>query len=287
MLFIKIFKFKESIYIMYKNILIPNRDMVRAAANDFSQAIRKPGLWIEVGWLDVKQRYRRSMLGPFWITLSVAAFVLGLGIVYAGLFGQPLAEYLPYVGIGLIFWLLLSSLINDGCAAFISAEGAIKQVAVPLSVHVLRAVWRNIIISAHHAVIIVFLILVFGVPINWSAIFVIPALLNLAVFGVGLALVLGLLSARFRDVPLLITNFVMLAFFVTPIIWRAEALPPDRAFIAKINPFNYIIAIARDPLLGAPPPYWYWGVSIGCTIFTLFVAFLLFARFRARIPYWL
>lgn len=274
-------------YDLFTQIGNLNRNRFHLAVADVAQAIGRPALWMEIGWLDVKQRYRRSLLGPFWITLSVAAFVFGLGIVYGALFGQPLADYLPYVGIGLITWLLISALVNDGCAAFTSAEGAIKQVAVPLSVHVLRAVWRNLIISAHHAIIIVLLIVVYGVPIGWSGLLVVPALINLAVFGVALALGLGILTARFRDIPLMMSNIVMLAFFVTPIIWRAEALPPNRALIAQFNPFHYMISVLRDPLLGTPPPLWYWGVAISCTAFALAASFLIFARFRPRIAYWL
>ncbi len=260
---------------------------VGAAIADITRAFQRPGLWLEIGWLDVKQRYRRSTLGPFWITISVAAFVFGLGIIYGGLFGLPLADYLPYLGIGLIVWLLISALINDGCAAFTSAEGAIKQVPVPLSVYVLRSVWRNLIIFAHHVVIVVVLIVGLGVPVGWSGLLAVPGLLLLAVFGVAIALAFGLLSARFRDIPLIMTNIVQLAFFLTPIIWRADALPPERQLVAQVNPFHYMISIVRDPLLGAPPPPWYWLVAVTVTFSTLAAALFLFARYRARIAYWL
>lgn len=262
-------------------------DMVRAAATDLLKALRHPGLWMAIGWLDVKQRYRRSVLGPFWITLSVAAFVLGLGLVYGSLFGQPLSSYLPYVGIGLIGWMLIAALINDGCLAFTSADGAIKQVAIPLSVHVFRTVWRNLIISAHHGVVILFLIVAFGVPIGASTLLVIPALINLAIFGAALSFGFGILSARFRDIPLMITNLVTLMFFITPIIWRAEDLPPTRALVAYLNPFHYLLSTFRDPLLGSPPSLLYWAIALICTLVAVTGAFLLFARFRARIAYWL
>lgn len=261
--------------------------MARAAATDLLKALRHPGLWMAIGWLDVKQRYRRSVLGPFWITLSVAAFVLGLGLVYGSLFGQPLAEYLPYVGIGLIGWMLIAALINEGCMAFTSAEGAIKQVAIPLSVHVFRTVWRNLIISAHHGIVILLLIIVFGVPIGMSTLLVIPALVNLAIFGAALSFGFGILSARFRDIPLMITNLVTLVFFVTPIIWRADDLPPTRALVAYLNPLHYILSTFRDPLLGTTPPLLYWVFALSCTLLAILGAFFLFARFRARIAYWL
>jgi len=257
------------------------------ALHDVRSALDRPALWATIGWLDVKQRYRRSTLGPFWITLSVAIFVGGLGLVYAGLFGQPLAEYLPYLGTGIIVWMLIAALITDGCATFTAAEGAIKQVPVPLTVHVFRAVWRNLIIFAHHSVILVVLVMVFPVPIGWSALLAVPGIVIVSLFGVALALSLGVLSARFRDIPIVIANLVQLVFFTTPILWRAEALPPDRQLIASINPFHYLISIVRDPILGVPPPIWYWGVAIASTAIALAVAFAVFARYRARIAYWL
>jgi lipopolysaccharide transport system permease protein len=200
---------------------------------------------------------------------------------------DSLADYLPYLGTGLVVWMFIAAFLTEGCATFTAAEGAIKQVAVPLSTHAFRTVWRNLIIFAHHLVILMVLVIVFPVAIGWSALLAIPGLLIVCLFGFALTLALGVLSTRFRDIPIVIANLVQLVFFTTPILWRADALPLDRQFIVAVNPFHYLISIVRDPILGTPPPLWLWGMAIACTVVALGVAFGLFAMYRSRIAYWL
>ena len=133
-------------------------------------------LWFTIAWMDVRQRYRRSVIGPFWITLSVGIFVTGLGVVYGALFRQDLKTYLPYLAVGVVVWTLVSSLITEGCNTFISAEGAIKQLPVPISVHVFRMVWRNVIVFAHNVMIVIVLVLIFNIPVGAATLMAIPVI---------------------------------------------------------------------------------------------------------------
>src|SRR6478736_1288394 len=119
------------------------------ASRDLLGGLQSYRLWGALGWLDIKQRYRRSTIGPFWITLSLGLKIIGMGAVYSSLFGMQVADYLPYLASGLIVWTTISTLIIEGCTVFIQAEGAIKQMPVPLSVHVFRMVYRNLIVLAH------------------------------------------------------------------------------------------------------------------------------------------
>ena len=90
-------------------------------------------LWTMFGWNDIRQRYRRSTLGPFWITLSMAVFVMLLGFIYAKIFNQDIAFYLPYVAGGLIIWGFISSSMVESSASFIEGAGIIKQLQLPFS----------------------------------------------------------------------------------------------------------------------------------------------------------
>jgi ABC-type polysaccharide/polyol phosphate export permease len=104
--------------------------------------------------------------------------------------------------------------------------------------------------------------------------------------GIGFGLTLGTLSARFRDIPPLFANLIQMAFFVTPIMWRPEALGRS-TIIAEANPLYHLIEILREPLLGGAPGIDNWLVVIGFTVVNLGIAYLLYARLRWRIPYWL
>ena len=244
-------------------------------------------LWFTIAWMDVRQRYRRSVIGPFWITLSVGIFVTGLGVVYGALFRQDLKTYLPYLAVGVVVWTLVSSLITEGCNTFISAERAIKQLPVPISVHVFRMVWRNVIVFAHNVMIVIVLIFLFNIPVGAATLMAIPGLILIMLSGVGFGLTLGVLSARFRDIPLIISNFVQLIFFTTPILWRADRLPPNRDWIARFNPFHYLIEVVRQPLLGQTLPAAAWLVTLAIALLALAVGIAFFTRYRVRIAYWL
>jgi ABC-2 type transport system permease protein len=262
------------------------RSRIGLAVQDLAAGARMRELWGTLGWHDIRQRYRRSVIGPFWITLSMGAMIGGLGILYAGLFRQPVSEYFPYLALGFIVWGLVAALINDGCSSFFNSEAAIKQMPVPLSVHVYRVVWRTFIMFAHNISIYIIVMVVFGIKPNANFVYVIPGLLLIAVNGVALTFLFGILSARFRDIPLIIGNIVQMIFFLTPIIWRPQDLP-GRQFIVDLNPFYYFIEIIRQPLLGHPVPAMTWIITIAITGAACTTAFLFFARFRGRIAYWI
>ena len=120
----------------------------KEAYSDLYEGFFLRQIWARLGWQDIKQRYRRSIIGPFWLTLSTAILVATLGLLYSQILKQPLTFYLPYIGIGIIIWSFISSCVNEACAVFISSEAAIKQLRIPLSVHAYRLVWRNLIILA-------------------------------------------------------------------------------------------------------------------------------------------
>ena len=263
----------------------PSSSRAAFALQDIVEGARAIHLWGLLGWQDVRQRYRRSTLGPFWLTISMGALVGGLGFLYAGLFKIGIADYLPFIAVGFIVWGLVSSLLTDGCAAFISAESIIKQVALPLSIHVYRVLWRNFIILAHNAIIYVIVALLFSVQPGWVGFLALPGLVLLGLNGVWVGLLLGLVSARFRDVPQIVASVVQIAFFLTPIIWKPELLP-ERALLLDLNPFFHFVEVVRAPLLGQVPGLTSWLAALGVTLGGWLVTLAMYRRFHWRIPYW-
>ncbi|WP_158288766.1 MULTISPECIES: ABC transporter permease [unclassified Pseudomonas] len=253
---------------------------------DLRSALIATETWIFLGSHDIKQRYRRSVLGPLWITLSTAVLIGGLGVMYAGLFKMDVNDYIPYLAAGMITWSFMTLVVTESCFVFTGAEGSIKAARIPLSSYVLRLVWRNILVFLHNAVVLVGVVLWF-LPFN--AMNLLMALVGLAVIGVflfWLSLLVGLLCARFRDIPLIVSNVMQVVFFMTPIMWKADVLN-SRMWIAELNPFYYMLELVRNPLLGQPLTWSIWS-SVGLVVLaTAIVSFLFFARFRTRIVYWL
>jgi ABC-2 type transport system permease protein/lipopolysaccharide transport system permease protein len=259
---------------------------LRSAIADLAAGLDHYELWGMMGWHDIRQRYSRSVLGPFWLTLNMGLMVLGLGILYAGLFNQSIETYLPYLTLGFIVWALLSGLLTDGTVAFIGSEGIIRQIAVPLSVFVYRALWRNVIILGHNIWIYGVVAVVFGIWPGAVGLLALPALALVCLNGIWVGLLLGAASARFRDIPQVVGNLIPVVFLLTPVMWRADQLPKRAAFV-MFNPFYHFVEIVRLPLLGDPAPLLSWLVVLGITIVGWVFTLVFYARYRWRIAYWL
>ena len=260
---------------------------VKKALQDVQCGLSMHSLWWALAWQDIRQRYRRSVLGPFWITLSTGVMVGAMGPLYGALLGQDVASYTQHLAVSLILWMFISTIVNDAGAVFISAEGFIKQVALPLSVYVYRMITKNLVMLAHNLVIVI-VVLVFLPPVHWSGIWLVPFGLALVIANlVWIVMLLGLFSTRFRDIPQLVSNIVQVAFFLSPIIWRADMLSPKAKFVADFNPLYHFMEIVRAPLLGEPIRGLSWLVSAGLLVVGGAITFCAFVRMRARVPYWL
>lgn len=263
----------------------PARGPLRLALEDLAAGYRMSHLWGMLGWHDIRQRYRRSLIGPLWLTISTGIMVLALGVLYAGLFKFDVSTYLPYLGVGLITWSLISTVINESGAVFVSSEQMVRQIKLPFTLHVNRMLWRNVIIFAHNGAIYVAILLYFRFWPGANALWAIPGFALLIANLMWACLLLGLLSARFRDIPQIVANFMQVAFFLTPIMWLPELLSSRPAVVA-MNPFHHLIEIVRAPLLGKPPSSFSWAFASILAVGGWALTIYMFARYRRRIPYW-
>jgi ABC-2 type transport system permease protein/lipopolysaccharide transport system permease protein len=258
---------------------------VRAAARDIRDGFRRRWMWQVLAMQDIKLRYRGSVLGPFWVTISTFALVIAIGMIYPRLLNVSARDYIPYLAVGLVVWSFIATTINEGCSSLISANPVIRQIKLPFSIHAFRSVFRNLLTFAHSLAVIPFLLLAFATPLSWRMLLAIPAIVVLAINGCWITLLLGMLSARFRDIPPIVANFVSVAFFITPVFWHAEALV-DEQWIAEINPLFAAVDVVRAPLIGQPLSAYSWPVLVMTTIVGCGVTFWVFVRMRSRIPYW-
>ncbi|PXX39327.1 MULTISPECIES: ABC transporter permease [Burkholderia] len=259
--------------------------MFNLAFGDLKQSIVSWRLWTLLGWLEVRQRYARSRVGPFWLTISMGVVIGSIGVVYGTLFGQKMSDYLPFLASSLVMWSVFSQTILEGSVAYINSGTYIRQAATPKLIYILQVAWRNLIVLAHNFVIVLLLLVIFGVK-NWEALpFVIPGLILYMLNAIWIAMIAGLLSARFRDLPQIIAALIQVAFYVTPIIYRPSSLN-RYSFIVEWNPLAYLLDIVRDPLIGQISPPLTWGVTIGMALIGWPIALTLTGRFLKRIPYW-
>ncbi len=255
--------------------------------DDLIKAANVWRIWVMLGTTDILKRYRRSRIGPFWITASMALVVVGLGILYSGIFGMAISEYLPYVAVNFVIWGLISSLVNEGCGAFLESESYMKHFSLPKSAYVLRVIYRNLLMTAHNFLIIPVVLLVFVMPVRPEIILVIPALILIVLNGLWIGLLLGTLSARFRDIPQTVQSLMQVAFFLTPVMFHTKQLSPGVQSVLDFNPFAAFLAIGREPLLGNTPRTQDVIVAVACLCLGWLVVLPFFGKFRDRIVYWL
>jgi ABC-2 type transport system permease protein len=255
-------------------------------SNDILIGMKSVRVWGTLGWHDIRQRYRRSVIGPFWFTLSTVIMVVVLGTLYATLLKQEYKNYLPYLAVGLVVWQYLGAVANEGCIAFIGSAGLIKQVRIPLTIHVCRIAWRNFVILLHSLPVVVVMLIAFGRWPGWEFLLVPIGLALLLLHGVWLGVTLGVLCARFRDIPPIVANLIQVVFFFTPVMWSPEILK-DRAWVAEYNPLYHIIETIRAPLIGRPILWQSWAWSVALLVAGFVFSQILMRRFRNRVPYWL
>jgi len=265
----------------------PQPSQSALALKDLVDGFKLWPLWTRLAWSDVRQRYRRSVLGPFWLTISMGVLVGTLGFIYSGLFRIDVANYLPYLTAGFIVWGLIASLINESCQTFTAGEQTIRQIALPYSMYAFRLVTNAYIITAHHLVIFVIVAVAFRVPVGASLLLALLGFGLIALNGMWIALLLGVICARFRDVPQIVASILHLSLFLTPVFWMPEQLPSDRAALVRLNPLHHFLELVRMPLLGTTPPSSTWLVVLGITVGGIIVTSLVFVRCRRRIAYWI
>ena len=263
----------------------------KRAFGDLKDGWKSDQLWLQLGWQDIKQRYRRSTLGPLWITIATGVMAVALGLLYSLLFKEELSYFLPHVTLGLILWGFIAGCIQEGAQVFIANEGFIKQLPAPLSVHVYRLVWRQTLFLAHNMIIYLILLVVFRPHLGWDALLFLPALLLFLLNGVWVAMFFGIISTRFRDVAPLVDSLVQLCFYMTPIVWTTRTLysnntMSERARLAELNPLYHYMEIMRSPLMGLDVAPYHWYIVIGFTVIGWGLMLLVMKKARGRVSYW-
>jgi ABC-type polysaccharide/polyol phosphate export permease len=259
----------------------------RTVLVDVAQGLTDWDMWGRLGWREARLRYQRTLIGPFWTTLSLGTFVIVLGIIWSRLWNQDPKAYIPLVCSGMIAWAMFSSIVNEGTNLLISGRPLIIQLRISYTLLACALVWRNVIAFGHNLIIYIPVCFYAGIPPSWAMALTIPGLALLCLNGIWISLVLGLACARFRDIQPLVSSLLQIALFITPIFWSPQQLPGLLGQFEQYNVLFHYIEIVRGPMLGHAPDLWSWFVVASTTLLGWGLTVYLFGRFRRRIPYWL
>jgi lipopolysaccharide transport system permease protein len=176
--------------------------MLSTLKNGFTEiidALKNHPQWLYLGAQDIKLRYRRSMIGPWWVTISTGIMIAMLGFLWSHIFNQAIETYLPFFAIGFILWNWISAQLNDAASGFNPFQGTIKQIKLPFPVFILRLCMRLLIVLAHNFVVILLVLFMVGNGLSWLSLVSIPAMILIQLNLVCLSIVITIFCTRFPD----------------------------------------------------------------------------------------
>lgn len=253
--------------------------------NDLVEAVLSYELWSFLAWQDIRIKYRRSKIGPIWLTISMAIFCIALGIVYSQLFKTAIQELLPFLAIGLVVWGFLSSCLGEMPNLFVDNASYIRDMRInPLTI-IFRALARNIIVFGHNLLIVIGIYVFFGIWPGWAALLALPGFLLVALNILAFAIPLSIIGARFRDLSQITQSILQVVFFITPIFWFPRLLEKG-SWVIAINPAAYFIDLVRSPLLGHAPAVSSWWVSLLTLVLSSLMAAWVYRSKSKMVAFW-
>ena len=236
----------------------------------------------------VKLRYKRSLLGPVWITITTAISIVFISYLYTGLFDTDFRHYLLNLALGWVIWHFIADSVLQGAQTFQQNAGVLRGTSIERFFLVLKTVLTNLIIFAHNLLIVAVVLVAAGPTVSGVTLLVFPAFILVVLSAVGAATLFGLLCSRYRDFYPTLQAVMRVLFFVTPILWSPQFIRADspRRLFVDVNPLAHYVEIWRRPLMGEYPTTMSWLVVSGCTLLLLSIAFVAFARYRREIVFW-
>ena len=258
-----------------------------AGFEDLVGGLRHWRVWHLLGVRELRHRYARSKLGQLWLMLSTGSMIGVLGGVWSLLWNQPLQDIMPFFGASLILWTYLSQVLTDCTAAFVTHGNLYRNQKMHFSVSIYALIYKNTLMLVHSLIIIVVLVVGFGVPINWYLLQIIPALVLTWIGLMWLGYLVAMTCVRYRDIIQVITTWLMVVFFVTPIMWKPDFLPPKYSLIIDLNPMAQFLELLRNPFMGQPVSTYAWVVTAIIAVPGMMLALPIIGRYQRRVIFWM
>lgn len=236
---------------------------------------------------DISLSYRRSALGPLWLTISSAVQIATIGVVFSTIFQADASVYVAYLATSLILFSFVTGFLNDSTQSFISSDSIIRQAKFPPYMYVTRTLFKSLLVFAHNLVIIPITFLVLGRGLDVGMLWAIPGFVMVVANLVWLGHLLAFVSVRFRDFPPIFGSVVTIAFYFTPVMWMTDQLPggADNPIVV-FNPLFHLLEIVRAPLIGDAVSTTSWVICIITAVVGLFVTSFVVRKYDSKIALW-
>ena len=257
---------------------------IKVGLEDFISTLKRPDLWFYLSFFDIRLKYRRSYLGPWWATISTGLIIATLGILWSKIFQMDISIYLPYFAVGFVMWSFIASQINESCEIFYFHQSIILNIQIPYNAFLLRLAFKNLLVLLH-SILLLIPIIIYSVGLEFIFLFSVIGLFLLFLNLTFLSLVVAIFCLRFHDTKYVVGNLIQVLFFATPIVWMPGLLR-GKTWLLEFNPFYHWINVIRDPIISLNVPYFSVMISIGTILLLSTLSFYLLGRVKKRIPFW-
>jgi lipopolysaccharide transport system permease protein len=248
-------------------------------------------LWLYRGFIlgsvkrEFQVKYRNSLLGATWNVLNPLAMVVVYTVIFSKIMGARLSgiegtfAYSIYLCAGSLTWGLFSEITSRGQNVFLENAGLLKKITFPrLCLPLVVVINALINFSIIFGLFVIFLILSGSFP---GVVFfsILPVLLILIAFAIGLGITLGVLNVFFRDVGQFFLIFLQFWFWFTPIVYMSSVLPDYASYLMRLNPMASLIGAFQEVIVQGVFPD--WGSLLypfATAVFFCFIGIKLFLR---------
>lgn len=219
---------------------------------------------------ELKLRYRGSFLGFLWTILNPLFFLLILAVVFSMIIKFEVDNYIIFLFAGLTAWLMIQQTVVIATASIVNNENLIKKVYIPKMIFSLSSCLARFVDHLIMIAILFVFMLFFHMTFSWSLL-LIPVIVALHFFfSLGISMIAAALYIFIRDVQHIIAILFQAFFYLTPILYPLDILPPNYQSWFLLNPFYYFIQALRYPVyFAAAPP----GNILLITMLLTFVVF--------------
>lgn len=243
--------------------------------------------WYYPAIINLKTRYSRTVLGPFWETLATAIFISFAGFLWSKIFKMNVVDFIPHLFSGMVIWKFYAMVIGSSSLSYIENAALIKSIKHEYITHNLKCIFRDFLIFLHNLPICLLVVFFFqGFNLNIFYLLISFPIMIISSFCV--SYIMSLICLRYRDIHYLVQSLMQLIFFFTPIMWKPEQLgEKGMLFVIKPNIIYHYVEIIRAPILGKPIPLFSFFATFLFMFFLLFLVNFLYKKYNKRIPYWL
>ena len=232
---------------------------------------------------DFKTKYKRTVLGVFWSCLNPLLTMVVQYMVFSNIFKSTQEYYPAYLIIGIVFFNFFSEATNMALGSIIGNSSLITKVYVPKYIYPLTRVLSSLVNLVISLIPLLMVTLISGIVPTKAYLLVLFVLICLAVFSLGIGIILAALMVFFRDVQFLWGVLCMIWMYLTPIFYPATILPENISWVLNVNPLYYFITFARTCIIdGISPEPMVYVQCFMMSLITLIIGALVFRRCQDR-----